>query len=186
MSETAADTPTVNSLPRVGITVPGWSFSAAFCVVSAASCFALVSNVGWLIAGLVATALALLFPRAMLTWFIILFLGASLFWQQPDASNWRFYLLLACVHLLHVLGTLRSWVPRTARVQLVVLDALARRFLIIQLPVQVASVVVLMLWSGANAGHAVSAPAVGVVAGAALAALTVILMVPMFRRAHHK
>lgn len=176
--EAASERRRPSALPELGASVRGWMLLAAFAVASAGACLVTLTNLGWLIIGLVLTALALIFRRLMLPWLLILLLGASVFWQLPDPANWRFYLVLAGLHVIHLLGGLLAWIPPTSHVQLAVFAPMARRFLLIQVPVQVLSWLALVIWSG----HSGAAPAFGVLAGIALALLAVVLALPMFRR----
>lgn len=178
----APEAPIPPGAPGIGSGIPGWGLTVAFGVLSAGGCWMLLTNVAWLIVGLALTVVALRFPRAMLAWLIVLLFGVSMFWQQPDPANWRFYVLLAAAHLLHILGGVLLWLSPGSRVQLAVLGRMGRRFLAIQIPVQLFSWLVLSLSSGVGGATGLTLPALGLIAGIALALTTLVLMVPMFRR----
>jgi hypothetical protein len=97
--------------------------------------------------------------------------------SHPAALSWQLLVLLAGVHLLHVLATLalglpwRSWIHPSAFTRPLL------RFVSIQIPVQLLAVVTLLLLAPTAHGHRpLTVAEFTLVGAAALAGLTLILL----------
>src|SRR5580700_10623100 len=92
-------------LPAAGARVPALAVRAVF--VTAGLLFSLVDYgfTGWLAVGIVLSVGAAWSPRSLLAWVMILYLAAGRLAHHAGLS-WQFLVVLAGVHLLHVLGML--------------------------------------------------------------------------------
>lgn len=172
----------VRSVPRIGARVPGFVPRALIAVLGAVLCVVCQLSGFWLAVGLVLTGLAVVVPRRLAAWALLLFLGASRLPHDPSSLDWRFFVLLAGLHLLHVLAALTLETPSRSWVQLDVFRRPLLRFLAIQVPVQLVAVLVLVvLGPDPNGGRDVTLPGVGVAGAAALLIVTLLLAVPLLR-----
>lgn len=163
-------------VPVLGVhTVPGWSVRALFAAVALPLLFAGVPEGPWSAVGALLTGLAVWRPRWMTAWVLagVLLLSALV---EPGRPTTRILALVAGVHALHLLGSWMLAVPAAARLQPAVLLRSLRRFVLVQIPVQAATVALLF------AGHRVSLPALSVVSGLALAGLAAVLLPSLLRR----
>ncbi len=172
--------------PRIGGWVPGLAVHGLFVLVVIALCTALFSYGLWIAIVGILTAIAVVWPRLLAPWALILLFGASVLWRTPSAGDWHFFVLLAGLHLLHVLGSQMLTVPWRSRLQVRSLGGVLFRFLAIQAPCQLVSWGTLLLF--APHGLAPAAPlwariGAGVLAALALLALVIVLTRPMIRRA---
>ncbi|HEY5224089.1 MAG TPA: hypothetical protein VIJ18_13710 [Microbacteriaceae bacterium] len=171
----------LRSRPQIGERVPGWALRVAVVAVGVALCVSQLPLGLWFGFGLALALLAGFFPRVPAAWGLIIVLGAGLLWRQPSPLDLHFYLLLAGVHLLHVLASFALAVPVRACLQLRALGAPLRRYLLIQVPVQLGAGIALFVFSP-RIGHAAGViPAAAAVAAVALVVLTVILTGPLLR-----
>ena len=130
----------------------------------------------WLVLGVPFSLLAAWAPEYLLSWVVVVFLAIGEL-NRPAGLTWQLLVLLAGVHLLHVLGMLSLGLPARSWVQPRVFMLVLRRFLAIQVPVQLLAVVMLLLLAPNNHGHRPLTAAVITVLGAgALAALTLLLI----------
>jgi hypothetical protein len=107
---------------------------------------------GWFVVGLVLSVAAAWSPRHLLGWVLILFLAAGRLAHHLGLS-WQFLVLLAGLHLLHVLAALALELPSQSWVQATVFVAPLRRFLMIQIPTQLLAVLALVLLAPSSDGH---------------------------------
>jgi hypothetical protein len=171
----------LRSLPRLGPRVPGWMLRVAIGIVGAGLCVTQLPLGFWFGLGLVLAVLAAIAPRLSTAWALILLLGSSLLWREPSPLNVTFYALLAGVHLLHLLASYALVVPIGGWLQLRAFTASLKRYLIVQVPLQLLTALALFAFSP-RAGHTLAAvPVVGIAAGVALVALTVVLVLPFLR-----
>ena len=164
---------------RIGFTVPGWSIRALFAAIALGLCLVEAAPGFWLSVSILLAAAAVVVPRWLTAWFLIGVLAFTVLLVPTATIGVRALLLVAGLHALHLCGSWMLVVPATALVQPRALWPSARRFLIIQLPVQAATVVALWL-SGASRSSSV--PFLAAVAGAAVVALVVVLAGPLLRR----
>jgi hypothetical protein len=166
---------------RFGPWVPALTIRAAFVLLSIDLSTTLFSYGLWITLGIMLTAIAVGAPRLLAPWVLILFYGGSLLWRAPSATDWRFFVLLAGLHLMHVLASQMLVLPWRSRVQLRVAGAVLLRFAIIQVPCQVVSWAALTLFAPRGL-VSISFPVVGVIGIAGLLTLVLVLVAPMVRR----
>jgi hypothetical protein len=108
---------------------------------------------------------------------LLLVLGLSQLWRTPSAHDVTFYVLLASVHLLHVLGSYLRLFPRHARLQMAALVGPLRRYVLVQAVVQPLAVGVLSAFAGGARGArgAGGVPGLSIAAAAALAVVAALL-----------
>ncbi len=156
-------------------TVPGWSLRAAFAVVGLTLVLAGVPSGPWTAIGALLVGVAVWRPRWLTAWVLIgVLLLSSL--VEPGTLTVRLLALIAGAHALHLLGAWMLVVPRAARLQPAVLLSSLRRFVLIQVPVQLVAVAVML-----PAGR-ISVPAFAVVSGLAVLALVGMLVPALLRR----
>lgn len=113
-------------------------------------------------------------PRHLWAWGLVVVLALSQLANRPGLT-WRFLVLLAGIHLLHVLGMLAAEVPGRSFLDPGVLVRPVVRFVLVEVPIQAVAAVALVLLSPGVHGHrpvTVGAfAAVGVVALAGLGLL---------------
>jgi hypothetical protein len=165
-------------LPVPDARIPGVSVRVAFVVVAVAVSIVDYGFSGWLAFGAVISPAAAVAPETLLGWLVILFLAAGQLARHAHLT-WRFLVLLAGLHLLHVLANLALELPWRAWIQPAAFVAPLRRFLSIQIPTQLLAVVALLLLAPNHSGHRLLSTAVFAVVGAgALAGLAMLLLRP--------
>jgi hypothetical protein len=160
--------------PVVGHTVPASIVRLIFAVVMVGLSFAVI---GWQLPLALALLLSLgtlVFPKTPAAWLLAGLLAVSALGGFGEAPGWKFLLVLAGAHALHVFGMALGWLPVGGPVQLRVLGRMLRTFLIIQVPVQVLSVVVLTLLAGKSVTSALNSPQFGLIAGIGFVLLVVV------------
>lgn len=163
---------------RLGFALPGWSIRAVFAAIALGVCAMQGVPGFWLAVVLLLTGAAVVVPRWLTAWPLIAVLSFTVL-LVPGAARLRDLLLVAALHLLHLCASWMLVVPPTASVQPSALLGSARRFVLIQVPVQLLGVVVLWL-SGAM--ERFPAPVLAVLAGAAVVGLVLVLAGPLLRR----
>jgi hypothetical protein len=166
---------------RFGPWVPALAIRAAFVLLSVDLSTTVFSYGLWITLGIMLTAIAVGAPKLLAPWVLIVFYGGSLLWRAPSATDWRFFVLLAGLHLMHVLGSQMLVLPWRSRVQLRVAGAVLLRFAIIQVPCQAVSWAALTLFAPRGL-VSISVPVVGVLGIVGLVALVLVLVGPMVRR----
>lgn len=133
---------------------------------------------GWLVIGFTLSGAAALVPRSLAGWALILFLAAGELAHHPGL-NVRFLVLLAGLHLLHILAMLTLELPWRAWVQPAVLAAPLVRFLVIQVPSQLVAVLgLLLLAPGGHGQRPLTVVWFAAVGAAAVAGLALLLLGP--------
>ena len=133
---------------------------------------------GWLVVGSMLSVAAAWSPRYLLGWALILFLAAGQLARHP-ALSWQLLVLLAGLHLLHVLAMLALEVPWRDWVQPAVFAAPLVRFLVIQVPSQLLAVLALLLLAPGHNGHRpLTVTGFGVIGAGAVAGLALLLLGP--------
>ncbi|MDA8032565.1 MAG: hypothetical protein M0T71_00130 [Actinomycetota bacterium] len=133
--------------------------------------------------GLLVVAIALAIgaawaPQYLLGWGLILCLGLSQL-ARHDVLGWRLLVLLAGLHLLHVLSLLVLELPWRSWIQPSVLAGPLVRFVAVQLPAQALAIPTLALLAPGGGGHRpVTMAAFAGVGIVALAGLTALLLLP--------
>jgi hypothetical protein len=160
---------------HVGTRVPGIAVRALFVIAGVLLSLVDYGPTGWLAVGIVLSIAAAWLPQHLLGWGLILFLAAGRLAHRPVLS-WQFLVLLAGLHLLHVLAMLALELPWRSWVQTAVFVAPLRRFLVIQVPTQVLAVVALLLLAPSPDGHRpLTVAGFAVVGAIALAGLALLL-----------
>jgi len=158
-----------------GARIPGVTVRAVLVLAGAVLSVITYGVGGWTGFGVALSLLAAWLPRYLVGWGLILFLAAGRLAQHP-ALSWQFLVLLAGLHLLHVLATLTVELPWRSWVQPSVLTAPLRRFVAIQIPTQLLAVAVLLLLAPGHGGHRpLALAAVGLVGVVALLGVTLLL-----------
>ncbi|MEV8215580.1 hypothetical protein [Leifsonia sp. NPDC077715] len=170
MSDPARTTPDLGTH-----TVPGWSVRALFAVVGLTLVLAGVPSGPWTAIGALLVGVAVWRPRWLTAWVLIGVLVLSSL-VEPGTLTVRMLALIAGAHALHLLGSWMLVVPAAARLQPAVLLPSLRRFVLLQVPVQVVAVAVLL-----PAGR-ISVPAFAIVSGLAALALVGMLVPALLRR----
>ena len=118
-------------------------------------------------------------PESLLGWALILFLALGRFAHHP-ALTWQFLVLLAGVHLLHVLAMLTLEMPLgEAGCSRPFSSRRCVRFVAIQVPTQVLAVVALLLLAPSADGHRpLTVGPVAVIGTFALAWLALLMLRP--------
>ncbi|MEN0085944.1 MAG: hypothetical protein AAGC66_14365 [Leifsonia sp.] len=156
-------------------TLPGWAVRVLFAAVALSLLLVGVPEGPWTAIGALLVGVSVWRPRWMTAWVLagVLLLSSLV---EPGTLTLRVLALVAGVHALHVLGSWMLAVPSAARLQPAVLLPSLRRYLLVQVPVQVATVALLV------AGQRASVPLLAAVTGVALVALAAMLLPPLLRR----
>ena len=163
-------------LPAVDARIPATTVRIVLALVGALLSLVVYGTSGWLAVGVVLALLAAWQPRHLLAWLLIVFLAVGQL-DHRAALTWQLLVLLAGIHLLHILASFTLLLPWAAWVQPAVFTRPLLRFVAIQIPVQLFAVVALLLLAPNAHGHwPLSVPEFGVVGAAALAALAVLLL----------
>lgn len=154
----------------IGAWVPTVTVRAATAVVSSGLCLLVLPTPFWRGMGILLTASSLLFPSVVPTWTVILLLCVNQIGRQSSASDATFYVLLAGVHLLHLLTSLARVLPDSGRLQLAALRRPLTRFVLIQAVVQTTAALTMLLFRngpgtirGLSIGSALALGAIAVV-----------------------
>jgi hypothetical protein len=139
-------------LSHFGARVPAVAVRLALAVAGVLLTVVDYGPTGWLAAGIVLSVAVAWTPQHLFGWVLILFLAAGRLAHHPGLS-WQFLVLLAGLHLLHVLAMLTLELPWRSWVQLAVFIAPLRRFLAIQIPTQLLAVLALQFLAPSPRGH---------------------------------
>ena len=124
------------SVPDIGPSVPTATLHYLFFAAGAGLCLLVLDSPLWLAIGLLLAIAGTLVPNRVPTWWLMLLLGLSRLGREPSVIDAAYYVLIAGVHLLHVLGSLTRLLPWDGRMQVVVLAPSHRRFVLVQVVVQ--------------------------------------------------
>jgi hypothetical protein len=167
-------------LPGAGARVPALAVRAVLVVAGLLLSLVDYRFTGWLVVGIVLCFAAAWSPRNLLAWVLILYLAAGGLAHHASLT-WRFLVVLAGIHLLHVLGTLTLELPWRSWVQPRVFVAPLRRFLVIQVPTQLVAILALLLLAPSSRGRRpLTISEFAVVGALALAGLALTLARPRF------
>ncbi|HEX4057225.1 MAG TPA: hypothetical protein VHX87_02765 [Galbitalea sp.] len=173
--------PSVRFRPAIGRSIPA---SVVRLILAVVIVFLCVAVIGWqllLAVALVFALAALAFPTGPMAWLLAGLLAVVALGGYAQPPDWRFFAVLAGAHLLHLAGMTLRWLPVSGPVQLRVLGRILRTFVVIQVPAQIASLLVLTLLAGRSVVSTLSSPAFGIVAGAGLLLLVVAVVIPIVR-----
>jgi hypothetical protein len=165
-------------MPAAGAQVPVVAVRGAFAITGAVLALVDFGPNGWLAFGIVLSVAAAVAPETLIGWLVILYLTAGQLARHSDLT-WRFLVLLAGLHLLHILASLSLELPWRSWIQPSVFVAPLRRFVLIQIPTQLLAVCALLLLAPSHDGHRpLTITVSAIVGGAALAGLAVLLVRP--------
>ncbi|ANF30854.1 hypothetical protein A0130_03395 [Leifsonia xyli] len=165
-----------HTTPELGArTVPGWSLRALFAALGLTLVLAGVPSGPWTAIGALLVGVAVWRPRWLTAWVLIGVLVLSSL-IEPGTLTVRMLALVAGAHALHVIASWMLVVPAAARLQPAVLLPSLRRFVLLQIPVQVVAVAVLL-----PTGR-VAVPLLAIVSGLAVLALVGMLVPALLRR----
>jgi hypothetical protein len=148
MSVGIRETRPAASAPEIGPCVPTATLHVMFFAVAAGLCLLVLSPGFWLAVGLLLSAAVTLVPEWVPRWWLLLVLALSQLWREPSVTDLAFYLLLAGVHLLHLLGGLARLLPWRGRMQVGALVRPLQRFVLVQAAVQGAAAGALLAFGG--------------------------------------
>jgi hypothetical protein len=175
---TFADVLPPTDMPAAGARIPGVAVRAAFAITGALLALVDYGPNGWLAFAIVLSVAAAVAPETLIGWLVILFLMAGQLARHADLT-WRFLVLLAGLHLLHVLASLALELPWRSWIQPAVFVPPLRRFVLIQIPTQLLAVCALLLLAPNHDGHRpLTVAAFAVVGAAALGGLTLVFVRP--------
>lgn len=164
--------------PSPDARIPGYAVPVVFVITGALLSLVDYGFSGWLAFGIVLSIAGAVAPDALLGWLVILFLAAGQIAQHSDLT-WRFLVLLAGLHLLHLLACQSLELPWRSWIEPAVFTAPLRRFLLIQIPTQLFAVVAMLLLAPGHSGHRPLTIEVFAVLGAvAMVGLAVLLVRP--------
>jgi hypothetical protein len=155
--------------------IPGAAARVALVAVAVALALLVYGPRGWFYVGVLLALLAAAVPDYLLGWLLIVFLALGELGHRVTL-DWRILVLIAGVHLLHVLAGLSYVVPWRSWLSPAALRAPLRRFLAIQLPCQLTAVAALGLLAPAAGGHRPLTLGVFALAGAGALALLALLL----------
>lgn len=165
-------------LPAVDARVPAVAVRAAVVIVGVLLSLVDYRLTGWLAVGIALSVAAAWSPQRLLGWVLIAFLAAGRLAHHAQL-DWRFLVLLAGLHLLHVLAMLALALPWRSWVNPAVFVAPLGRFVAIQLPAQLVAVVALLLLAPDHHGHRpLTVAGFSVVGAVALAVVGLLLLGP--------
>lgn len=136
------------SVPDIGPSVPTAALHLLFLVMGIGLCLLVLESPLWLAIGLLLAIAGTLVPNLVPTWWLMLLLGLGQLGRGPSVTDVAYYVLLAGVHLLHVLGSVTRLLPWDGRVQLVALTPSLRRFVFVQAVAQPVAVGALFVFGG--------------------------------------
>ena len=178
---TAMKLPGVTARPdlsHAGARVPGVAVRAVLAIAGVLLSLVVYELTLGLAVGIMLSVAAACSPRHLFGWVLILYLAAGRLTHHPGLS-WQFLVLLAGLHLLHVLAMMALELPWRSWVQLAVFVAPLRRFLVIQIPTQLLAVTALLLLAPSPHGHRpLTVAGFAVVGAVALAGLALLLAGP--------
>ncbi len=158
------------SAPEIGPSVPTATLHLAFFAVAAGLCVLVLESPMWLAIGLLLAVVGTLVPDRVPAWWLLLLLGLSQLWREPSVADIVYYLILAGVHLLHVLGSLARLLPWDGRMQVDTLVRPFRRFVLVQAVAQPAAVGALLAFGSAPG----TVPGLSILAAAVLGLVTAV------------
>jgi hypothetical protein len=167
--------------PAIGRSVPVSIVRLGIGVVLLALCFGIIGFNLYLPFGLLLAVMTLAFPRTPAAWGLAILLAVLALGSFHAAPTWQFFVALAGVHALHQFGMMLAWLPVSGRIQLGLLGRMLRSYLIIQIPAQLISLVLLTLLSGRSVVATLTSPLFGVVSGVGLLLLVAIVLAPILR-----
>jgi hypothetical protein len=167
--------------PAIGPSVPVTVVRLGIAVVLLALCFSVIGITLYLPLGLLLAVMTLAFPKTPAAWALAALLAVESLGSFHAAPTWQFFVVLAGAHALHQFGMMLAWLPVSGRIQRSILGRTLRSYLIIQIPAQLVSLVILTLLSGKSVVATLTSPLFGIVAGVGLLLLVALVLVPILR-----
>jgi hypothetical protein len=165
-------------LPAAGAPIAGVAVRGVIVITGVLLSVVDYGLTGWLAVGIALSLTAAWSPQRLLGWALILFLAAGQLARFPGLS-WRFLVLLAGLHLLHVLSMLALGLPWRSWVQPAIFIAPLQTFLMIQVPAQLLAVLALLLLAPSHhGGRPLTIAGFAVVGAVALAGVGLLLLGP--------
>ncbi len=165
-------------LPVRSAWMPAVTVRVALMLLGIGLSFVVYAGSGWVAVGILLSFLAVWEPKVMLGWGLIVFLAIGQL-SNHDALTWQLLVLIAGLHLLHLLSMQMLELPWYGWMSPQVLKQPLLRFAAIQIPCQLFAVAALLLLAPGAGGHRpLSGPVVAVIGALALAALAVLLLRP--------
>lgn len=124
------------SVPDIGASVPTATVPLLFLAIAAGLCLLVLPSPSLVAIGLLLALIGTLASNQMSTWLLLLMLSLSQLWRDPLATDVAYYLLLAGVHLLHVLSSLVRLLPWNGRMQVGAFARPLKRYVLVQAAVQ--------------------------------------------------
>lgn len=140
------------SVPDIGPSIPTATVPLLFLAASAGLCLLALASPSLVAIGFLLALLGTVASNQMSTWLLLLMLSLSQLWRDPLATDVVYYLLLAGVHLLHVLSSLSRLLPWNGRMQVGTLARPLRRYLFVQAVVQPVAVGALIAFGRGSGG----------------------------------
>lgn len=163
-------------LPVSDARLPAVTVRVALAILGSLLSLVVFGTSSWLAVGIIFSLLAAWVPGYLLSWPLIVFLALGEL-SRPAGLRWQLLVLIAGVHLLHVLAALALALPWRSWLQPRVLEPPLLRFVAIQIPVQVLAVIVLPLLAPGGHGHRpLTLAAFTIVGAVALAGLALLLL----------
>ena len=163
-------------LPAADAHVPALAVRLALAIVGTLLSLIVYGTSAWLAVGIVFSLLAAWAPEYLLGWAVIVFLALGEL-NRSAGLSWQLLVLIAGVHLLHVLATFTLGLPWRSWIQPRAFTQPLRRFLMIQIPVQLLAVATLLLLAPNAHGHRpLTVAEFTVIGAAALGALALLLL----------
>lgn len=131
--------------PTIGRSIPTAVLPLSAIGVAAGLCVIALKSPLWLGIGLLLAVISPFFSTHLAAGSLVLLLGVSQLWRTPHVSDPRFYVLLAGLHLLYVLGSFARVMPWAGRIELAALVGPAKRYAMLQAISQGIAVVALSL-----------------------------------------
>jgi hypothetical protein len=164
--------------PAPGARIPAVALRVALGLLGAALSLVDYHLSGWLTIGILISVGAAAFPEHLVGWGLILYLGAGQL-ARPSSLSWQLLVLIAGVHLLHILAMFSFDLPLGSWIEPGVVVRPLRRFLAIQIPTQALAVLALLVLAPRDDGHRpVSVAALAIPGALALVGLALALFRP--------
>jgi hypothetical protein len=167
--------------PAIGRSIPVSMVRLGIAVVLLALCFGVIGINLYLPFGLLLAVMTLAFPKTPAAWALAILLAVLTLGAYHATPTWQFFVMLAGAHALHQFGMMLAWLPLGGRIQLGILGRMLRSYLIIQIPAQLISLVILTLLAGTSVAATLTSPLFGVIAGIGLLLLVALVLVPILR-----
>jgi hypothetical protein len=165
-----------DDLPATDARIPGLTVRAALATVGILLTLVVYGGSGWVAVGVIFSLLSAWAPEYLLSWVVVVFLALGEL-SRPAGLSWQLLVLIAGVHLLHLLGMLALTLPWRSWLQPRLFERPLRRFIAIQIPAQLLAVATLLLFAPNAHGHRpLTVAEFTVIGAAALAGLTLLLL----------